>query len=224
MSGSDDRMSASSTAAVVFDCDGVLVDSEAPVIAIDQRMLADFGVELTLEEVHARFVGITEAAYHAEIEKMVGQLPDGWRDPYHSLYLRALHEDLQPIAGVGDVIAGLTLPTAVASNSSRIRVRESLELVGLLHFFDDRIVSAEDVPHGKPAPDVYLRAAELLRVPAASCVAVEDSTTGVRAARSAGMTVLGYVDGLTPGHALRSAGAITFGSMTELPALLDELA
>lgn len=207
--------------AVVFDCDGVLVDSETRIVAIDQRMLADLGHELTLEEVHARFVGMTEEAYLAEVERMVGELPAGWREPYRPLYEQALGEELQAIPGVERAIAAISLPTAVASNSSRARVRRSLELVGLWDHFDGRIASAEDVPRGKPAPDVYLRAAAILDVAAPTCIAVEDSPTGVRAARAAGMTVLGYVDGLTPGHVLRAEGATTFAAMDDLPGLVE---
>ncbi|MGO4595182.1 HAD family hydrolase [Leifsonia sp. 2TAF2] len=217
---SEQRGVTSCTAAVIFDCDGVLVDSEAPIVSIDQRMLADFGVELTLEEIHARFVGMTEAAYLAEVEQLVGTLPADWREPYRPLYERALGEDLRAIPGVEEVVAGLTVPTAVASNSAHPRIRRSLQRVGLLDYFDGRIVSAQDVPHGKPAPDVYLKAAGMLRVLPSACVAIEDSSTGVRAARAAGMRVLGFVDGLTPGRALRAAGAITFTSMDEVPQLL----
>jgi HAD superfamily hydrolase (TIGR01509 family) len=208
--------------AVIFDCDGVLVDSEGPVAAIDQRMLADFGLELSLEEIHARFVGRTEEAYLAEIERMVGALPPGWRLPYRALYERALGEELRAITGVEAVIASLTVPTAVASNSGRARVRRSLERVGLLRYFGGRIVSAEDVPNGKPAPDVYLRAADVVGVAPTSCVAIEDSPTGARAAARAGMSVLGYVDGLIPAHLLRAEGAITVTSMDELPDLLRD--
>lgn len=210
--------------AVVFDCDGVLVDSEAPVVAIDQIMLRDFGVHLSLGEIHARFVGMTEAAYVAEVERMVGPLPPDWREPYRHLYDRALGEDLRAIAGVGAVIERLTVPTAVASNSDHPRIRRSLEHVGLLRHFDGRIVSAQDVPRGKPAPDVYLRAAELLGVSPEACVAVEDSPTGVRAARAAGMRVFGYVDGLTPREALREEGATTFDAMGDLVELIDRAA
>ncbi|WP_374009148.1 HAD family hydrolase [Leifsonia sp. LS-T14] len=202
--------------AVIFDCDGVLVDSEAPAVAIDQIMLRDFGIDLPLDEIHARFVGMTEAAYIAELERMVGPLPPGWREPYRPLYEHALGDGLQAIEGVDAVIESLTVPTAVASNSSHPRIRRSLGRVGLLHHFDGRIVSAQDVPRGKPAPDVYLWAAALLQVSPEACVAIEDSPTGARAARSAGMRVFGYVDGLTSRQLLRAEGATTFTAMEEL--------
>jgi HAD superfamily hydrolase (TIGR01509 family) len=206
--------------AVVFDCDGVLVDSETPLVAIDQLMLADLGWKLTREELHARFVGHTADYFEAEVARHVGPLKPNWREPYRHLIDHALREDLVPIDGVRHVVTTLDVPVAVASNSSRKRVRESLAIVGLLQFFDGRIVSAEDVPHGKPAPDVYLRAADLLRIPPARCAAIEDSATGVNAARLAGMTVFGYADGLTSIDTLRTAGAVTFSSMAELPDLL----
>lgn len=209
--------------AVVFDCDGVLVDSETRLVEIDQRMLADLGWHMTVEEVHARFVGKTAEHYLAEIRRNVPDLPANWRDPYLPLIERALREELEAIPGVQEVISGFSVPIAVASNSSRRRVRDSLRLVGLLRYFTGRIVSAEDVAEGKPAPDVYLRAAELLQVAPAACIAVEDSATGVRAARSAGMTVFGSVDGLTPAHTLQAAGARTFAAMEDLPGMLSEL-
>ncbi|MCY1693518.1 HAD family hydrolase [Curtobacterium sp. SL109] len=212
---------ATSFRAVVFDCDGVLVDSEAPLAAIDQRMLADLGWQMTLQEVHDRFVGHTAAHFVEEVERHLGGLPVGWREPYEPLVHRALHEDLQAVDGVLDVLAGLDVPVAVASNSSHARVRESLALVGLLQHFGDLVVGSDDVVQGKPAPDVYLRAADLLAVPPTTCVAVEDSVTGVRSARAAGMTVFGYAAGLTAPGPLRAAGAVTFSSMAELPALLS---
>jgi HAD superfamily hydrolase (TIGR01509 family) len=210
--------------AVVFDCDGVLVNSEAPLVAIDQRMLADLGWEMTLEEVHTRFVGMSADAYLAEVRRHVPRLPENWREPYLPLIEKALHDDLEMIPGVEDAIRSVEVPIAVASNSSRRRVHKSLEFVGLLKYFGDRVVSAEDVPKGKPAPDVYLEAARILGVGPEKCVAIEDSPTGVRAARAAGMTVLGYANGLTSKDALRGAGATTFTDMSDLPGLLGNLA
>lgn len=212
-----------SVLAVVFDCDGVLVDSEAPLVEIDQRMLADLGWQLSAQEVHDRFVGRSAAEFVEEVERHLGTLPADWRVPYEPLVHRALHEDLRAVAGVREAIAAVDRPVAVASNSTHVRVRESLGSVDLLQHFHDRIVGFDDVPHGKPAPDVYLRAAELLAVPPSRCVAVEDSVTGVRAAVAAGMRVLGYAAGLAAPGPLRAAGAVPFTSMSELAGIVRRL-
>lgn len=206
--------------AVVFDCDGVLVDSETRLVSIDRRMFAELGWEMTEEEVHARFVGRSAAEYDAEVRAHIPDLAEDWREPYRPLFERALAEELEAIPGVERVIETLAVPIAVASNSSHRRVRTSLELAGLLPHFDGRIVGADDVRNGKPAPDVYLEAARLLGVAPANCVAVEDSPTGVRAARAAGMAVLGFVNGHTRADSLRTAGATTFTAMEDLPELL----
>ncbi len=210
--------------AVIFDCDGVLVDSETRLAAIELEMLADFGCKVTIEEFNARFVGLTEQDYRFEIEREIGALPSNWREPYRGRRERALREELQAVPGVKSVVESLAVPIAVASNSARTRVRDALELVDLLQYFNEKIVTSEDVPMGKPAPDVYIRAAEILGVAPTCCVAIEDSPIGVRAARRAGMTVFGYVNGLAAEAVLRAEGAKTFDSMADLPELLTRLA
>jgi HAD superfamily hydrolase (TIGR01509 family) len=206
--------------AVVFDCDGVLVDSERLQVAIDRLVYAELGWDASLDEIAERFVGKTGALFDAELRAVLPGLAIGWREPYEHLYERAMRDDLRAVDGVRDALQSIDVPAAVASNSDRRTLLQSLSTTSLLDHFDGRVVSAEDVAHPKPAPDVYLRAAALLGVAPTRCLAVEDSPTGVAAARAAGMRVLGYGGGLTPPDRLRDAGATVFTSMDELPALV----
>jgi HAD superfamily hydrolase (TIGR01509 family) len=209
--------------AIVFDCDGVLVDSERLLVTVHQHVFKDLGWSASTEEIAERFVGKSGPHFQAAVRAVLGELPDDWRDPYNHLYERALREELKPIDGVAAALQALHLPKAVASNSKRSRVMQSLTTTRLLHHFDGRIVGADDVGQPKPAPDVYLRAAGLLGVRPSRCIAVEDSPTGVAAAKAAGMYVLGFGGGLTEPSVLSAAGAHVFMSMEELPPLVSML-
>jgi HAD superfamily hydrolase (TIGR01509 family) len=210
--------------AIVFDCDGVLVDSERLMVSVHQHVFKDLGWSASIEEIAERFVGMSGPHFQAAVRAVLGELPDDWREPYNHLYERALREELKPIDGVEAALQRLDLPKAVASNSKRSRVIQSLTTTGLLHHFDGRMVGADDVAQPKPAPDVYLRAASLLGFPPSRCIAVEDSPTGVAAATAAGMYVLGFGGGLTEPGVLSAAGAHVFMSMEELPPLVSMLA
>jgi HAD superfamily hydrolase (TIGR01509 family) len=208
---------------VVFDCDGTLVDSEQQVIAIEQRMFRELGWDATTREIAARFVGKAGADYQDAVREVLGPLPDNWREPYEQELNHALRHGLSPIRGVTAALTAIPLPKAVASNSTRRRVLHSLEITGLARFFDNRIAALDDVAAGKPSPDPYLRAAELLELPPETCIAVEDSPTGVTSARAAGMITLGFAGSLTPAEVLRQAGAQVFTDMAELPELVTQL-
>ena len=209
--------------AIVFDCDGVLVDSERLFVTIDQQVFRELGWEATVEEITTRFVGKSGRDYEKALRSVLGPLPDDWREPYSHLYAQAMSERLTAVDGVEAALQSIPLPKAVASNSSRDALRASLTVTSLLPYFDDRVVSVDDVEHGKPEPDVYLRAAELLGLSPEQCIAVEDSPTGATAALAAGMHVLGYGGGLVPPGALSELGASVFMSMDELPAIVAEL-
>lgn len=209
--------------AIVFDCDGVLVDSERLLVAVHQHVFKEMGWSASTDEIAERFVGKSGPHFQAAVRAVFGELPDDWRDPYNHLYERALREELKAIDGVEAALQRLHLPKAVASNSKRGRVIQSLTTTRLLHHFDGRIVGADDVGQPKPAPDVYLGAASLLGVPPHRCIAVEDSPTGVAAAKAAGMYVLGFGGGLTERGVLSAAGAHVFMSMEELPPLVSAL-
>ncbi|GAB6858758.1 HAD family hydrolase [Microbacterium xylanilyticum] len=208
---------------VVFDCDGVLVDSETLAVEVSRRVLADLGVEVTLEEIADRFVGASSEVYEAGVADLLGRaLEPGWDAPYHDWYAEAFRSRLRAVPGIEESLDALVLPRCVASNSRHARIRESLSLTGLLDRFEGRIFSAEDVARGKPAPDLFLWAAEGMGVAPERCVVVEDSAFGVQAARAAGMRVLAYA-GSGVGPRLAGTGTVVFDRMTDLPALIAAL-
>ena len=206
---------------VIFDCDGVLVDSERIAIRIDAIVLADLGWALSEAEIIERFVGRSKENFVREIEAHLGHpLPRGWEDAYQHLYTAAFEKELQAVDGVVDALDQITTATCVASSGSHERIRRSLRLTSLYERFEGRIFSASEVANGKPAPDLFLYAAARLGVPPARCAVVEDSRYGVEAARSAGMAAFGYAGGVTPPHWLEGPGTVVFSDMRALPGLL----
>jgi len=209
---------------VVFDCDGVLVDSERVAVGVDQRVLADLGWALETDEIVERFMGGTTAAFRAAVEQHLGRsLPETWESPYAAWYEQAFVDELVAVDGIEEALDGLDplgLPTCVASNGPHTKLDRTLGLTGLAHRFEGRVFSADDVVHGKPAPDLYLHAAAVMGVDPSRCVVVEDSRPGTTAALAAGMRVLGYAGGLTPGRWLSELGATVFEDMREVPGLV----
>jgi HAD superfamily hydrolase (TIGR01509 family) len=206
---------------VIFDCDGVLVDSERLAIRLDVEMLGELGWTLTEADVVERFMGRSEADFVREVEAHLGHpLPAGWDESWTALYHETLRAELEPVDGVVEALDALTVPTCVASSGSHEKLRLTLGITGLYDRFAGRIFSAHDVARGKPEPDLFLHAAGTLDADPARCVVVEDSRFGVRAARAAGMRVLGYAGGLTPSALLSREGAEVFADMRELPRLL----
>lgn len=206
---------------VIFDCDGVLVDSERLAVRIDAAMLGELGWPISEEEVVHRFVGRSYAAMTAEIEDHLGTaLPNGWEAELNRRYATAIETELTPVDGIVEALDELTVPTCVASSGSHETMRRSLGRTGLYGRFAGRIFSATEVPHGKPAPDLFLHAAARMGVSPDRCTVIEDSQYGVRAARAAKMRVLGYAAGVTPASWLVDEGAEVFTDMRELPALL----
>jgi HAD superfamily hydrolase (TIGR01509 family) len=207
---------------VIFDCDGVLVDSEVIAVQIDQRVLAEFGWDLSIEDIVDRFLGKSSASFAAQVEEHLGRpLPAEWEASYDRWYVEAFEKELQPVAGIEDALDRIDTATCVASSGSHSKLRMTLGHTGLLPRFDGRIYSASEVRNGKPAPDLFLHAAARMGVQPDRCVVVEDSKYGVRAAREAGMRALGYAGGLTPADWLADEGATVFTDMAELPGLLD---
>lgn len=208
---------------VIFDCDGVLVDSERIAVRVDAQVLGRLGWNLTEAEIIERFVGRSEEYMVSEIEAALGRaLPGDWDAEFQPLYREALAAELQPVDGVVEALDAITTPTCVASSSTHERLRFTLGLTGLLDRFDGRIFSAADVPNGKPAPDLFLHAAATLGVEPARCAVVEDSRYGVQAARAAGMTAFAYAGGLTPADRLSGPSTTVFADMRALPELLGE--
>jgi HAD superfamily hydrolase (TIGR01509 family) len=206
---------------VIFDCDGVLVDSERIAVRIDAIVLERLGWPLSEAEIIERFVGRSEAYMTTEIEAAIGRsLPAGWDGEFTPLYREALAAELAPVDGIVEALGRISLPTCVASSSTHDRLRFTLGLTGLLERFDGRIFSSTDVANGKPAPDLFLHAAATLGADPARCAVVEDSFYGVEAARAAGMTAFGYAGGLTAPERLAGPATTVFHAMRELPELL----
>lgn len=210
---------------VIFDCDGVLVDSERIAVRTDVQVLARLGWEMTEAECIARFVGLSDKSIKAAIEAHLGRvLPDDWDHQFQPLYRAAFAAELRPVPGVVEALDRITLPTCVASSSSHEKLRFTLGLTGLYERFAGRIFSAYDVARGKPAPDLFLHAARCLGVEPGACAVIEDSKYGVEAARAAGMRAFGFAGGLTPAAWLAGPATLVFHDMRELPVLLARAA
>jgi HAD superfamily hydrolase (TIGR01509 family) len=206
---------------VIFDCDGVLVDSELIVNRVLARLLTAEGLPCTAEDCFREYTGNAWPASEARIAARLGRpLPDGFLERFWGEAVARMEAELAPVPGIEAALDEIALPWAVASNSSTDGVRRSLVRTGLLHRFDGRIFGADLVERPKPHPAVYLHAAAAMGFDPARCVVVEDSPVGVRAARAAGMArVLGYAARTDPDR-LAAEGAEPFESMDELPALL----
>ena len=206
---------------VIFDCDGVLVDSERISVRVDVAVLAQLGWPMTEAEVVERFMGRTEADMAAEIEAHLGRpLPANWEEPFRHLYREAFEAELKPVPGILEALDAIAGPICVASSGTHERMRYTLGLTGLYPRFAGRIFSASEVARGKPAPDLFLHAASRMGVRPAACAVVEDSRYGVEAARGAGMRAFGYAGGLSPRAWLEGPGTVVFDAMRDLPRLL----
>ncbi|MET9432768.1 HAD family hydrolase [Streptomyces sp. NPDC006551] len=208
---------------VIFDCDGVLVDSERIYCRVDREVCASLGAEFTETEIVDHFVGSSHEVLTAIVEERLGRpLDPDWHHVYRPLYDRALDAELTAVEGVTDALDALHVPFCLASNGSHAAIRRNLTRVGLLDRFEGRMFSARDVARGKPAPDLFLHAAATMGVPPERCAVVEDSPYGVAAARAAGMRAFGYCGGLTRADRLMGPRTLVFDDMRELPKLLGE--
>jgi HAD superfamily hydrolase (TIGR01509 family) len=211
---------------VIFDCDGVLVDSERLSIRVDLVYLERLGWPMTEAEVIERFVGRSDADMRAVIEDHLGgPVPAAIDEEFDRLYRETFDAELTAVDGIVEAleaIAAAGLPTCVASSGGHEKIRRNLALTGLAGWFGDRIFSATDVANGKPAPDLFLHAAAAMGVDPARCVVVEDSIYGVQATLAAGMTAFGYAGGVTAEERLAGVGGnvVTFDDMRALPALV----
>jgi HAD superfamily hydrolase (TIGR01509 family) len=211
---------------VIFDCDGVLIDSETLASRIDAEELTRIGYPTSYSDVVLRFTGLSSATMRKMVEEDWGRaLPDDFDAIVQARIKDSYRTDLQAIAGIDELLHQLSLPRCVASSSAPEKLRLGLELTGLLPHFDPHVFSSVMVKFGKPAPDLFLFAAAKMGVEPARCVIVEDSIAGVRAGVSAGMTVIGFTAG---GHCLEDHGqrlisagaAVVATSAEELRALL----
>ncbi|MFD5189021.1 HAD family hydrolase [Streptomyces sp. NPDC058357] len=206
---------------VIFDCDGVLVDSERIAVRIQFQVGAELGWALTAEEVVEKFVGRSNKSIGELIDARLPGRSAAWQQRFEALHRDAVETELVAVDGIQEALAALTLPTCVASSGSHEKMRHTLGHTGLHSHFEGRIFSASEVAHGKPAPDLFLHAARRMGVEPAACVVVEDSKYGVQAARSAGMRAFGYAGGLTPAHWLEGPDTVVFDDMRKLPMLLS---
>lgn len=206
---------------VIFDCDGVLVDSERIAVRVDASSLAALGWELSEAEIVERFMGRSHADMITDVERHIGRrLPEDWEAGQLQLYREAMEAELTAVDGVVEALDRIRLPTCVASSSGHSSLRHTLGLTGLYARFEGRIHSAADVANGKPAPDLFLHAARRMGFAPDVCAVVEDSRYGVRAARAAGMRVFGYCGGLTLADWLHGSDTVVFDDMRRLPDLL----
>jgi len=205
---------------VIFDNDGVLVDSEWHANGILADLLCEAGLPSTRESCIADYMGSTMTRVREIAEARLGRaLPADLEDRYHARLFEAFRTRLAAVPGVADVLTTLATPTCVASSGTHERIRLALTTTGLLARFAGRIFSAQDVARGKPAPDLFLHAASSLGIRPERCAVIEDSPLGVEAANRAGMTAFGFAR-MTPAERLRDARGGIFASMDELPGLL----
>lgn len=205
---------------VLFDCDGVLVDSEEITTGIIRDDLARHGLDLPVAEIDALFVGGTMAGVMETSRAMGAVLPDGWVADIHAAIFAALEAECLAVPGIESVLDALDqvgIPYAVASNGPVAKMDVTLRKTGLWSRFSGHVYSAHDCAASKPAPDVYLKAAG--GVAPDRCVVVEDSGTGARAGQAAGMTVYGFARG-GPREKLAPHCAAVFDEMSELVGLL----
>lgn len=211
---------------IIFDCDGVLIDSEVIACRMMAEALTQEGYPISTEDMVLRFAGLSGKTRQAEIERELGRkLPADFETIAQQSLRAAFRQELQATPGIVDALDALLIPVCVASSSGQDRLGYALGLVGLHDRFAGNVFSAESVANGKPAPDLFLYAAARMQVDAGDCLVIEDSVAGVQAAVAAGMQVLGFCGGghCPPSHATRllAEGAMAvFSDMTALPRLV----
>jgi len=208
---------------VIFDCDGVLVDSEPIANRVFAERLAAHGFAMSPDEVMRTFVGRSRDTCIAMVGEMRGSpLPPGFAAQWDAALHEAIAAEVKPVEGVADVIRALKIPYCVASNGEPPHMRLALATAGLMPLVEGRLFSASQVARPKPAPDLFLHAARSMGVEPSRCVVIEDTVPGVTAGVAAGMRVLAYAGGAHTDRATVAAlGATPFGHMRELPALLQ---
>jgi HAD superfamily hydrolase (TIGR01509 family) len=214
---------------IIFDCDGVLVDSEPLALRVLLEGIAESGVQIEEAVAYERFLGRSLASVIDTVERDFGLtlMPDAldrMRDRLYALF----RDELQPIPGIAETLARLAVPFCVASSSQMERIRLSLALTGLAPWFGDRVFSATMVAEGKPAPDLFLLAASRMRIAPDRCIVIEDSPAGIEAAKRAGMRAFAFTGG---GHAGSAAHRrqletlqpdVVFDDMAGLPELIGQ--
>jgi HAD superfamily hydrolase (TIGR01509 family) len=208
------------TEAVIFDCHGVLVDTEQVGNTVLADLITGLGIPTTREQAIEEYMGRSMASCLAMLEERLGHPPPGdFAERYREGVVAAWRRELNPVPGVVDALDAIDLPSCVASSGDHERMRLTLGLTGLLPRFEGRIFSATEVEHGKPAPDLFLYAADRMGFDPSTTTVVEDTVPGVQAGRAAGMRVLAFAR-FVSADALADAGGKVFDDMRALPALL----
>ncbi|MCC7428197.1 MAG: HAD family phosphatase [Alphaproteobacteria bacterium] len=219
-----------SITAILFDCDGVLADSEGLVNALVAEELTARGWAMTADECRARFIGQTLPMMLPAIEARTGRVPPGWVEAIYGRVVDLLAEALEPVPGALEAVAAMQAAgyaTAVGSNSSRAELAVKMRRLGLAGRLAGRVVSYQDVAAPKPAPDIWFECARRCAAAPGGCIVVEDSVLGLGSARAAGMRAIGFA---AEGHdaaadALHRAGAVSvLRRLADLPAALGALA
>ena len=215
---------------IIFDCDGVLIDSEGISSRVETEELRRCGCSITVETYLEGALGLAE---EEEIWNRIAaengiRLPSDFAETVRGRVTEAFEKELIPIPGVSEVLSKLDTPSCIASSSSPDRLKKCLALTGLTEFFTNNVFSAAEVSRGKPHPDLFLHAASRMGADPPRCLVVEDSPAGVQGARAANMTVLGFlgathqIPGL-PGKLIASGSTALFKDMHEFPAILGKI-
>lgn len=213
---------------VIFDCDGVLVDSEMLSAGVLMAMMTEEGFPLSQEAFRSDFLGRSFAAAALRAKERFGRpLPGDFEARYRDRLFAALAAGLKPMDGVAEVLGALSVPFCLATSSSPRRLALSLHASGLASYFEGRCFTASEVPRGKPAPDLFLHAAARMGVAPAQCLVIEDSELGVRGGLAAGMEVWHFAGGCHVLAGYRLPGGVTpqrvVAGMPELGAAFREL-
>jgi HAD superfamily hydrolase (TIGR01509 family) len=207
---------------VIWDCDGVLIDSERLAVRTESQILTELGWPLTEADVVELFVGRSSRYMQTVIEEKLGR-PVDWKVQFEQRVREACERELEPVEGVIDALDAIDIPSCVASSSSHAMLNFKLGLTGLAERFAGRIYSADDVAHGKPDPAVFLFAATSMGVAPERCAVIEDSVSGVEAGVAAGMSVFAFSGGVTSAQKLQRDGVSLFSTMHLLPGMLSQV-
>jgi len=211
---------------IIFDCDGVLIDSEVISTGTLRETLAAHGLNVDIDYVKKTYLGRSLAVVKSDYLRLVGrELAEDFEDDFLDRLFAAYRRELQPMPGVNELLAGLTRPFCMATSSGERRAAVSLEVTGLAPFFTGKVFCASMVARGKPAPDLFLHAAERFGAQPARCLVIEDSEVGLLAGKNAGMEVWRFVGGshfeVKP-PINRDSDICVFGSMEAVAAALHE--
>lgn len=206
--------------AIIFDCDGVIVDTESISNTILKNMLSECGLELDDDTLHAKFTGFTNQENLINAEKLLGRpLPTHFDEEYRQRFHAIIDAELEPIDGVRELLSKISAPIAMATNARRKEMNFKLDKIQLSERFATRFC-VDDVQHGKPAPDLYLTAANALNIDPKDCLVIEDSIAGITAGKAAGMRVLAFSETLDANMQMAAGATRCFKTMKELEGLL----